>query len=218
MKKLTTLLLGALFSFQVFATEVSKEDPYTMIEEVANITFTRVANSQSDIRANPNMLKDVVREELIPYVDYRYAALKVLGTNLKSIDKKDLNAFIPVFKEYLITSYGQVFTLYNNQEVRFEPPKPTGNKKIVAIQTLVLEPGREPISIAFKVRKNRKTNEWRAFDMIAEGVSLLDSKQAELSSLIRQKGLPYVTQILSEKSEQDISFSNPVEIPGQNAN
>ncbi len=213
MKKLSGLLIGALLSIQVFASEVSKENPYQMIEEVADITFKRVASSQSDIRANPNLLKDVVREELIPYVDYRYAALKVLGTNLKKIDKKDLNEFIPVFKEYLITSYGQVFTMYNNQEVKFEPAKSTANKKIVAVQTLVIEPGREPISIAFKVRKNRKTNEWRAFDMIAEGVSLLDSKQAELSSLVRQKGLPYVTKLLKEKSLQDISFSNSVELP-----
>lgn len=213
MKKLSGLLIGALLSIQVFASEVSKENPYQMIEEVADITFKRVASSQSDIRANPNLLKDVVREELIPYVDYRYAALKVLGTNLKKIDKKDLNEFIPVFKEYLITSYGQVFTMYNNQEVKFEPEKSTANKKIVAVQTLVIEPGREPISIAFKVRKNRKTNEWRAFDMIAEGVSLLDSKQAELSSLVRQKGLPYVTKLLKEKSLQDISYSNSVELP-----
>jgi len=213
MNRLSIFLLSVVLSFNAFA-QVSKENPYEMIEQVAEITFKRVANSQDAIKSNPNVLKDVVREELIPYVDYRYAALKVLGTNLKKIDKKDLNEFIPVFKEYLITSYGQVFTLYNNQELRFEPSKDLANKKIVAIQTLVIEPGREPISIAFKVRKNRKTNEWRAFDMIAEGVSLLDSKQAELSSLIRQKGLPYVTDILKKKSEQDISFSNT----GESAN
>ena len=213
MNRLSIFLLSVVLSFNAFA-QVSKENPYEMIEQVAEITFKRVANSQDEIKSNPNVLKDVVREELIPYVDYRYAALKVLGTNLKKIDKKDLNEFIPVFKEYLITSYGQVFTLYNNQELRFEPSKDLANKKIVAIQTLVIEPGREPISIAFKVRKNRKTNEWRAFDMIAEGVSLLDSRQAELSSLIRQKGLPYVTDILKKKSEQDISFSNT----GESAN
>lgn len=213
MNRLSIFLLSVVLSFNAFA-QVSKENPYEMIEQVAEITFKRVANSQDEIKSNPNILKDVVREELIPYVDYRYAALKVLGTNLKKIDKKDLNEFIPVFKEYLITSYGQVFTLYNNQELRFEPSKDLANKKIVAIQTLVIESGREPISIAFKVRKNRKTNEWRAFDMIAEGVSLLDSKQAELSSLIRQKGLPYVTDILKKKSEQDISFSNT----GESAN
>ena len=66
--------------------------------------------------------------------------------------------------------------------------------------------GRDNIDVSFKVRRNRKTNEWKAFDMVAEGVSLLDSKQAELGSVIRQKGLPYVTELLKKKSDRDIVF------------
>ncbi len=42
--------------------------------------------------------------------------------------------------------------------------------------------------------------------MVAEGVSLLDSKQAELSSIIRQKGLAHVTDMLKEKAQKDIVF------------
>jgi phospholipid transport system substrate-binding protein len=44
--------------------------------------------------------------------------------------------------------------------------------------------------------------------MVAEGVSLLDSKQAELGGLIRQKGLPYVTELLKKKSARNIVFKN----------
>jgi phospholipid transport system substrate-binding protein len=58
------------------------------------------------------------------------------------------------------------------------------------------------------VRKHKKTGDWKAYDMVAEGVSLLDSKQAELSSLIRQKGLAYVTEILKEKSAKSIVFKS----------
>jgi phospholipid transport system substrate-binding protein len=44
--------------------------------------------------------------------------------------------------------------------------------------------------------------------MVAEGVSLLDAKQAELGGLIRQKGLPYVTELLKSKSSRDIVFKS----------
>ena len=47
--------------------------------------------------------------------------------------------------------------------------------------------------------------------MVAEGISLLDSKQAELGSMIRQKGLPYVTELLKSKSTRDIVFKNRTE-------
>ena len=91
--------------------------------------------------------------------------------------------------------------------MEFEPAKKINTKtKILAVNTRVIESGRDDINISFKVRKDKKTKEWKAFDMVAEGVSLLDSKQAELGSLIRQKGLPYVTKLLKEKSKRSIVF------------
>lgn len=189
---------------------VDKTDPYTMIKKVAGKTFKRFADEEQAIKVNPNILKHIVREELMPYINYKYSAFKVIGRHLKKTTDAERRAFVPVFREYLVTSYAQVFTLYDNQEVEFAPAKNFTGKKIVAVNTKVLMTGRDDIDVSFKVRKNRKTNEWKAFDMVAEGVSLLDSKQAELGSIIRQKGLPYVTDMLKKKSERDIVFKNSV--------
>jgi len=212
MIKLLQTLLGVLLlniSFFSNAVEVDKTNPYVMIEKVADLTFTRFANEQADIQKNPNMLKDIVREELMPYIDYKYAAYKVLGSYLKKTTKAERKAFVPVFRDYLITSYAQVFTLYNKQKVEFEPKKNISSKtKILAVKTTILEPGRNPIDISFKVRKNKKTKQWKAFDMIAEGISLLDSKQSELNGVIRQNGLAHVTNMLKEKATRDIVFKS----------
>jgi len=188
---------------------VEKKDPYKMIRTVAEITFKRFANEQASIRKNPNLLKDIVRDELMPYINYKYAAYKVIGNNFKKTNKVDRAAFVPVFRDYLVTSYAQVFTLYKNQEVKFAPARDFSKEKVVAVKTSVIQIGRPAIDISFRVRKNKKTNNWKAYDMVAEGVSLLDSKQAELSSLIRQKGLPYVTQLLKDKSLKNIVFKKP---------
>ena len=192
----------------IAASDVDKKDPYLMIKTVADITFNRFANEQSTIHEDPNILKDIVREELMPYINYQYAAYKVIGSNFKKTTKAERAEFVPVFREYLITSYAQVFTLYNNQKVEFSPAKDFSKERVVSVDTRVMEPGRDPINISFRVRKNRKTGNWKAYDMVAEGVSLLDSKQAELSGVIRQKGLPYVTNMLKEKSKKSIVFKH----------
>ncbi|MGL1956991.1 MAG: ABC transporter substrate-binding protein [Colwellia sp.] len=185
-----------------------KKDPYQMIKVVAGITFKRFAAENEAIKANPNILKDIVREELMPYVNYQYAAFKVIGQYLKKTTSEERKAFVRVFREYLVTSYAQVFTLYDNQLVEFSPAKSFADKKIVAVNTLIIMKGRDNIDVSFKVRKSKKTGDWKAFDMVAEGVSLLDSKQAELSGLIRQKGLPYVTEILQKKSQRNIVYKS----------
>jgi len=187
---------------------VDKSNPYTMIKEVAGITFNRFASEQQAIQEDPNLLKDIVREELMPYVNYKYSAFKVIGKHLKKTTDAQRRAFVPVFREYLITSYAQVFTLYDNQIVEFAPERNFAGKKIVSVATKVIMPGRDNIDVSFKVRQNKKTKQWQAYDMVAEGVSLLDSKQAELGSIIRQKGLTYVTKMLRKKSERDIVFKD----------
>ena len=209
MKKLLFLVLTFSLSAYAFNDEkIDQSNPYKMVNEVANVTFKRFAKEQPNIRANPNILKDIVREELIPYTDYRYAAFKVVGSNLKYTTEKEREEFVPAFRDYFITSYAQVFTLYNNQKVEFEPAKTYGDEKILAVGTVIIEDGRPPINIVFKVRKDSRSGEWRAFDMVAEGVSLLDSKQAELASIIRQQGLAHVTAMLKEKSQRDIVFKD----------
>jgi phospholipid transport system substrate-binding protein len=224
---LVVSLLTSAFSFNTFAHDetqstnnkseqliktarilVDKKDPYLMIKTVAGKTFKRFADEQQAIRTNPNILKDIVREELMPYINYKYSAFKVIGQHLKKTTDQERKDFVPVFRDYLITSYAQVFTLYDNQPVEFAPAKSFDDKKIVAVYTHVIMQGRDDIDVSFKVRKDRNTNEWKAFDMIAEGVSLLDSKQAELGGIIRQKGLPYVTELLKKKSERDIVFKS----------
>ena len=37
--------------------------------------------------------------------------------------------------------------------------------------------GQAPIKLDFKWRKNSKTGEWQAYDMVAEGVSMVVTKQ-----------------------------------------
>jgi phospholipid transport system substrate-binding protein len=206
MKKIAILVVAFFMAFNTSAYAVDEKDPYKMIESVANITFKRFADEQTEIRKNPNLLKTIVKEELLPYINYKYAAFKVIGKNFKKTKKEDRSEFTIAFRDYLVTSYAQVFTLYNSQEVKFAPAKDFSNEKVVAVNTSVIEPGRDPIDISFRVRKNKKTNKWSAYDMVAEGVSLLDSKQSELSSIIRQKGLPHVTEMLKEKSKKRHCF------------
>lgn len=199
----------SIYSQPASNERVDKKNPYLMIRKVGEKTFKRFADEQAGIRANPNLLKKIVSEELMPYVDYKYSAYKVIGAkNFKNTTAKERKAFVPVFRDYLVASYAQVFTLYKQQLVKFDPAKPLKKEKIVSVNTTVIEPGRPSIHISFRVRKNKKTNDWKAYDMVAEGVSLLDSKQAELASLIRQKGLPHVTKMLKEKSSKPIVFKD----------
>jgi phospholipid transport system substrate-binding protein len=90
--------------------------------------------------------------------------------------------------------------------VLFEPIKEVTNERVVTVRAVIKDEGRPDIKLAFKVRKNKKTNKWKAYDMIAEGISLLSSKQSELETVIRREGIQKVIDLLKEKNEQPITL------------
>jgi phospholipid transport system substrate-binding protein len=190
----------------VSAELVEVENPYELVHEVGLITFDRIKRERDDIEKNPELLRAVIEEELLPYIDYRFSALKVLGKNLKSVPREKVPEFIQVFREYLITTYALALTYYDDQEVVFEPVKKITNQRVVTVRAVIKDEGRPDIKLAFKVRKSKKTNKWKAYDMIAEGISLLSSKQSELESIIRKEGIEKVIELLREKNEQPITL------------
>lgn len=201
MVKAFALMVFVVGSFS--ATAQTAENPYKLIQRVAEITFKRIANDRPQIDDNPNHLKVIVDEELMPYINYKLAAKMVLGRTKASKDEK--KAFYVAFRGYLVTTYATVFTKYTNQKVVFESERPIKGKKVVTVKTRIIDKARPDINIDFKVRKNKRTGEWKAFDMVAEGISLLNSKKAELKSMLRQKdGVANVTRLLTEKAQLNI--------------
>jgi len=205
--RLLLSFLAAFTAFGVVAFEVDKTQPYQMMKQVAEVTFERLKAEQPKIKQDPNLLKNIVEEELMPYVNDRYAALKLLGPNLKGAKREDVGEFIKAFRAYLVTSYAQVLTQYSDQQIAFGPePKLDSSKRITSIKVDIIDAPRPNIRLEFKLRKDKKTGEWLAFDMVAEGISLLSSKQSEWNTKIRQDGILAVAKDLEKLAEQPIRF------------
>ncbi|WP_411064912.1 phospholipid-binding protein MlaC [Vibrio rotiferianus] len=205
--RLLLSFLATFAAFGVVADEVDKTQPYQMMKQVAEVTFNRLKAEQPKIKQDPNLLKTIVEEELMPYVNDRYAALKLLGPNLKGAKREDVGEFIKAFRAYLVTSYAQVLTQYSDQQIAFGPePKLDSSKRITSIKVDIIDAPRPNIRLEFKLRKDKKTGEWLAFDMVAEGISLLSSKQSEWNTKIRQDGILAVAKDLEKLAEQPIRF------------
>ncbi len=201
----TALLFALLFCLPVQA-EQDRTDPYQLVEDVSERMFSMLKEQRPQIIADPDILKGMIDTELMPYIDYKYAAYKVLGAQLKNTTKEEREAFALAFRDYLVTTYAQVMTQYDQQGIELAPRKTIGaDDKIHTVRLYILEPGKPKINLDFQARK-LKNGDWAAFDLIVEGVSLLSSKQAELAPMIRQDGVASVTRLLDEKARQPITM------------
>jgi phospholipid transport system substrate-binding protein len=207
LKKIIGVLLLACLGSSAQAAYPA--DPFALINEAASRTFNRLNQDQQKIHSEPGYLRVVIRDELMPYVDNKFAAYKVIGSNIKETTPAQRDRFTLAFTDYIIATYADALAKYDQQKVKVESPRALGDDKVVSVNVAVLDPGKPDINVIFKLRQNNKTGEWKAFDMVAEGISLLSSKQSELGGMIRDKGIDAVSQMLEEHNKK------PAQLPGK---
>ncbi|NIF34459.1 phospholipid-binding protein MlaC [Enterobacter sp. Cy-643] len=203
------LIMVAMLVIAPFAMAADQTNPYKLMNEAAQKTFDRLKNEQPQIRQNPNYLREIVGQELLPYVQVKYAGALVLGRYYKDATPAQRDAYFKAFEEYLKQAYGQALALYHGQTYQIAPEQPLGNADIVAIRVTILDPnGRPPVRLDFQWRKNSQTGNWQAYDMIAEGISMITTKQNEWSDLLRTKGIDGLTAQLQSISKQPITLDS----------
>ncbi len=208
MKTLIGLTLGVFVAFTpiyVVAKPVNETNPYLLISDVSENTFSILRKDNAKYQTNPELLRGLVEKELLPFINVRYAALRLLGPQARKATKKERDAFTDAFYQYLVASYAQILIQYTDQKVTVEAPKPIDPKrKVVSVRVDITDASRPPIRLDFKLRKNTKTGNWQGFDVQVEGVSMLDTKTSEWSSTLRREGISKMTVMLLDLAKRPI--------------
>lgn len=191
MKKIIALLsafIVLMFSSTAQAN-FDMSNPYQLANDVA-------VNTVKEIKANKDKISDnavaekIIQDNLFPYIDIKYAAYKVMGTSLKTLSKEDREKFTNAFEKYMKQSFVSVLSQYTNQEiVPSEVKSVPESESLVSVKMIIRESGKKDLELVLKMRKNSKTGEWKAFDLIGENISMLDAKVSEISPIIKNQGV-----------------------------
>ena len=200
--KQTLFLVLAL----VISTSAFANNPYNDMQVAADKIFNTMKTQSASIKSNPNKLKDIVRTDLLPYVQVKYAGALILGDAYKSATDAQRTAYFKAFENYLVQAFAQALSMYNGQTYQVEKSKDLTNKSLVSIRVLLNQPDKnqQPIRIDFQWRKNTVTGEWKAYDLTAEGVSMVTTKQNEWATILRQSGIDALTKQLNDLSNRKI--------------
>ena len=195
----------ALFVTQTVRAETS---PYVLMQQASDKLFADIKNNQAKIKKDPKYLRTIVRNDLLPYVQVNYAGSLVLGSHFKSTTPEQREKFFKAFSDFIEQAYAQVLTAYTDQNIQIEPAKEVGDKNLVSIRVNIMQNGGQaPIKLDFKWRKNSKTGEWQAYDMVAEGVSMVVTKQNEWSGILRQQGIDALTAQIQKSAAAPVTLS-----------
>ncbi|WP_439294956.1 phospholipid-binding protein MlaC [Lonepinella sp. BR2882] len=177
----------ALFAVQ---SVMAAEGPYELTQKAANALFADLKAQNVQIKADPNVLKSLVRKDLMPYVHVNYAGSLVLGQYFRSTTPEQREKFFSAFDQFIEQAYAQALTLYTGQEAQVQPAQMNGDSQ-ASVKVKLMQS--QPVNLTFQWRKNSKSGQWQVYDMSAEGVSMVETKKQEWSNILRKDGIDALT-------------------------
>jgi len=194
MSKWYPVVCGLLLGVSAAAANtVDERDPLTIIESTATQILQTLDRRRDEFTADPQLLRDVVREDLMPLLDLDYSARLILGRAGRGASPEQLSAFSEAMSGVLINRYADgLLEFRSDEQLEVLPMKGNNTDKLTRIRTRIKlqNGGFTPVDYSF-----RKTGEgWKAFDVTVEGISYVITFRNQISPRVEADGIDKVTE------------------------
>lgn len=197
---LTALVLGLLPVAKSAAENL--QPPQLIIQSVSDQLHQKLQN-----KAFTNNFAQVTRfvdGVIYPHTDFDVIAPLVLGKHWKTATPDERERFKNEFRTLLVRSYSRAFVEYSNWTIRFLPLEPGNDANKVIVKTEVLQPGLKAVDVNYRMFFGK--GDWKVYDIIIEGVSLVTNYRTTFSEDIQKKGsLTAVIDGLAKRNAEALS-------------
>ncbi len=116
--------------------------------------------------------------------DFRSMSQSVLATNWKKATPEERDRFTEFFSQYIEETYRSRIEAYTDEEIIYKDEVIRGKRAVVEtiIKTDTVE-----IPINYKLKEN--DGEWYAYDVIVEGVSLINNYRNTFAVIVKNEGM-----------------------------
>lgn len=197
------MILSRLFSLLMLsltgAVAVANEQtPHAILESAATSIAERLDGNKEQLEGNPDELYALIDEILLPHFDTRYAGYLVLGKHWRSASDDQRTKFIDVFYRFLLRSYARGILEFDQQSIRFLPPRGEQDEKKVVVKTEMSLDDGTAIPVNYSMRNSK--DGWRVYDVRIEGVSYIQNYRNQFNAEISAKGIDAVIARLAAET------------------
>jgi phospholipid transport system substrate-binding protein len=136
-------------------------------------------NEQLDKVAKREQMRLTIKKRF----DFRAMSQRTLATNWKKASDDERQQFIDLFSQLIENSYVGKIESYTDEKVEYPGEKIKGKKAVV--DTLIITASAD-IPVNYKLYL--KGGEWWVYDVIIEGVSLINNYRSSYQEIVKKEG------------------------------
>lgn len=187
-----TLMLAG-FGHSAIAATADEAKTYT------NAIGEKVLEVMND-KSTPDAEKLVQLEALfVDVVDVDWVGRFVLGRHWRTASDEQKEAYRPAYRDFLIKHYTSRFAEYSGETFSIEQVEERRKDEFMVRMNIQRPAGQAPVVVDYMLRSAGK--DFKVFDIVVEGVSLINTQRSEFGSLVERKGMDSLIAALKKKTD-----------------
>jgi len=163
------------------------------INEVTRILSDANLKKPERAQERRKLLEKVVGDRF----SYEEMGKRTLAAQWQKLSEKERTEFVELFKRLLTNSYADKVEGYSGEQVHYINERTEGDYAEVRTKA---ESGKAEIPLDYRMLN--KGGDWRVYDVVVDGVSLVSNYRGQFAKIIRTSGYDDLVKQLREKSDQ----------------
>jgi phospholipid transport system substrate-binding protein len=183
------------------ANAADTQGPSEVVQAAAQGMLQDLDKDRDAYRRDPAKVGQLVDKYLLPHFDTEFAARLVLGVHWRTATPEQRKHFIDAFYHSLLANYGSALVDYTADKLKIFPTNVDANATRATVRTEVKRSNGDRVSVNYYMRKTAEG--WKAWDVVIDGISYVNSYREDFGPQIEQQGLDAVIKHLEsgEKPE-----------------
>lgn len=181
-------ILFALFALMTGLQSLGRADGLSPPQQAIEMASSQLQQRLQDKSFTKDFAKitEYVKDVIYPHTDFDRIAALVLGKLWKAATLDERERFKLEFQTLLIRTYSRAFVEFKEWTVRYLPLEMEPGATKVIVKTQVLQPGAQPIAVDYRMAQH--DGEWKVYDIMIEGVSLVTNYRTTFANEMQTKG------------------------------
>ena len=199
---LTAMAAGVVAMWSMaFAAGATGPSAQGLVQETTTRLIGVLESERESLRDDPRRLHEVVEEFILPYFDFERMSRRVLGKKQwKKAGPEQRARFVSAFRSLLVRTYATVLNQYRDQTITWLDPVPRKKDDEIIVPVLIGQAGNRTIRVAYAM--HRDGQDWKAFDVSIDGVSLVTNYRSSFRSEIARHGIDGLITRLNEMNAE----------------
>ena len=127
-----------------------------------------------------------VNDAILPSTDFDKISALVLGKLWKTATPEERERFKQEFQTLLVRTYSRAFIEFKDWSIRYLPIELEAGATKVIVKTEVIQPSLQPVAVDYRMLLS--DGQWKAYDIMIEGVSLVTNYRTTFTTEVQAKG------------------------------